>query len=233
MQKLPARFVVVSSRQWGRHVYDRLPESLRQETAFLGSGEFEIETIEKIRPEYIFILHWSSRIEKEIYDAFDCIIFHMTDLPYGRGGSPLQNLILRGHKETMVSALKCVEELDAGPVYLKSPLSLEGTAGEVFERLVPIAARMIEEIALQKPVPQPQQGQPTFFKRRKPEDGTLANVSSLAEAYDIIRMLDAEGYPSAFLDAGELRLEFSGAEFDGEHLTAKVILKERRRSECK
>ena len=43
----------------------------------------------------------------------------MTDLPYGRGGSPLQNLIINGHKETMMSALRCVQELDAGPIYLK------------------------------------------------------------------------------------------------------------------
>ena len=47
----------------------------------------------------------------------------MTDLPYGRGGSPLQNLIVRGHKHTMISAIKCVKELDAGPIYLKKPLT--------------------------------------------------------------------------------------------------------------
>ena len=42
----------------------------------------------------------------------------MTDLPFGRGGSPLQNLIVRGYKETMLSAIKCVGEVDAGPIYI-------------------------------------------------------------------------------------------------------------------
>ena len=48
---------------------------------------------------------------------YDCVIFHMTDLPYGRGGSPLQNLIIRGYKKTNVVSNKCVGEVDAGPIY--------------------------------------------------------------------------------------------------------------------
>ena len=51
-------------------------------------------------------------IPTEIFTSFECIVFHMTDLPYGRGGSPLQNLIVRGHKKTKVSALKVVKEVD-------------------------------------------------------------------------------------------------------------------------
>jgi len=35
-------------------------------------------------------------ILKEIFENYEIILFHMTDLPYGRGGSPLQNLIVRG-----------------------------------------------------------------------------------------------------------------------------------------
>lgn len=43
----------------------------------------------------------------------------MTNLPYGRGGSPVQNLILNGHKKTIISALNVTKDLDAGDVYLK------------------------------------------------------------------------------------------------------------------
>lgn len=58
----------------------------------------------------------------------------MTDVPYGRGGSPLQNLILAGHADTQLTALKMVEEMDAGPVYAKRPLSLEGKAQDIYEK---------------------------------------------------------------------------------------------------
>ncbi len=78
--------------------------------------------IKEIDPHYIFFPHWSWRIPKHIYDQYPCIAFHMTDLPFGRGGSPLQNLIARGIKKTKISAIKVIEAFDAGPVYMKHPL---------------------------------------------------------------------------------------------------------------
>ena len=60
----------------------------------------------------------------------------MTDLPYGRGGSPLQNLIMMGKRNTKLTAFKCVKKLDSGPIYLKKKLSLDGNLEEIFQELV-------------------------------------------------------------------------------------------------
>ncbi len=60
--------------------------------------DLEVSKLLEFSPRYIFFPHWSWIIPKEIYEKFECVIFHMTDLPFGRGGSPLQNLIVRGHK---------------------------------------------------------------------------------------------------------------------------------------
>ena len=61
-------------------------------------------------PDYIFFPHWSWKIPEEIYNRFNCVIFHMTDLPYGRGGTPLQNLIDRGITETKITAFKARQQ---------------------------------------------------------------------------------------------------------------------------
>ncbi len=55
--------------------------------------------------------------QKIFFFNFNCVVFHMTDLPFGRGGSPLQNLISRGIYKTKISAIKVVKEIDAGPIY--------------------------------------------------------------------------------------------------------------------
>lgn len=46
----------------------------------------------------------------------------------------------------------------------------------------------------------------------------------LDKIYDYIRMLDAEGYPRAYMDFGPYRLEFEQAQMSsgGESLEAKV-----------
>ena len=161
--------------------------------------------------DFIFFLHWSELISKEIYDNYRCIVFHMTDLPFGRGGSPLQNLIIRGYTETKISAIRVCKELDAGDIYLKKELSLHGTAEEIFIRTGKIMLEMIREIMCSDIIPSPQEGYPILFKRRKPEDGNIVNLDSIEQIYDYIRMLDAEGYPNAFLINGAMKFEFSRA----------------------
>jgi methionyl-tRNA formyltransferase len=164
-----------------------------------------------IKPRFVFLPHWSHRIDASIFGKFECVIFHMTDLPFGRGGSPLQNLIARGIYETKITALRCVEEMDAGPVYLKKPLSLHGSAEEIFLRASDVIEDMIVEIVETLAEPLPQDGVPTAFKRRRPEDGNLAAARSLEQVFDLIRMLDADGYPNAFLNVGPFKFDFSRA----------------------
>jgi methionyl-tRNA formyltransferase len=146
----------------------------------------------------------------------------MTDLPYGRGGSPLQNLILRGHSETKISALRINDGIDTGDIYLKNSLSLAGTAREIFERSTPVIHRMIEEIIDNDISPISQKGKTTHFKRRHPEESSIENLSRLQDVYDYIRMLDCEGYPNAFLETNYLKIEFSNASLNNNEISANV-----------
>ncbi len=172
--------------------------------------------------DYIFFPHWSHIIPAEIYETQQCVVFHMTDLPYGRGGSPLQNLIVRGIQHTRISALRVSEGLDTGPIYLKRDLSLHGTAREVFLRAGEVMEQMIRDIIATQPQPVPQTGEPTLFKRRKPAQGDLSPLEELSQAYDHIRMLDADGYPPAFVETAHFRFEFFRASLHPEQILADV-----------
>ncbi len=185
-------------------------------------ADFSLENLENLAPQKIFLPHWSYLVPRDIFERFECIVFHMTDLPFGRGGSPLQNLISRGIYSTILSALRCEEEVDAGPVYLKKPLSLHGTAEEIYARGGRLVESMILEIIDTDPEPKAQEGKIVTFKRRKPEESNLAGISNPTRIYDHIRMLDADGYPHAFLEAAGLRLEFTAAELKDEEVTARV-----------
>lgn len=172
---------------------------------------FTREKLEKLQPEMILIPHWSYIIPEDIFNNFSCVVFHMTDLPYGRGGSPLQNLIVRKHDVTKVSAIRVAEGIDTGDVYLKKPLSLLGTAEEIFIRSARVILSMITEIIDKGLQPKPQEGEVVTFKRRKKAEGNIAGLSETEEVYDYIRMLDAEGYPPAFLETEYFKFEFSRA----------------------
>jgi methionyl-tRNA formyltransferase len=113
-------------------------------------------------------------------------------------------------------------EIDAGPVYLKEELSLEGPAQEIYLRASELAARMIQRILLEKPTPRPQEGDIVEFRRRTPEESAIPPLHSLGALYDYVRMLDAEGYPRAYIELEGLRYEFSNARLSGKQLRADV-----------
>ena len=191
---------------------DNLSNILNEEVKIITQKEeLNISLLENLSPRYVFFPHWSFFIPEKIFNSYNCIVFHMTDLPFGRGGSPLQNLIVRGIEQTKISALKVVKELDAGPVYLKEELSLNGTAKDIFERCLPIVQKMIVRIISENIIPEPQTGEPTIFNRRKPEESNISELKELSKVFDYIRMLDADGYPNAYLETEYFKFEFTGA----------------------
>lgn len=215
----------MSDRSWNEELADSLERATGLRFLLIQSvPEFSIERLRELEPKQIFVVHWSKKIPTEIFSAFECIIFHMTDLPYGRGGSPLQNLILRGHEVTQISAIRCVEEMDAGDIYLKKPLSLSGNAREIFARANEVIHDMILQIIIDNPIPKPQIGPVTIFKRRRPEDSEIPPNQSMQVLYDFIRMLDAPGYPPAQITSGGYRILLREARWnDGRLVTDAEI----------
>ncbi len=224
-------FVVATIKPWNIDAFHRQTLGLPGQWHLIESvGELNIKRLHDINPRYIFFPHWSWRVPEEILNCFECVCFHLTDVPYGRGGSPLQNLIVRGHHETKVSALRMVTEIDAGPVYMKRPLSLEGSAEEIFERLADVVFNMIGAIIASEPNPIPQMGEPLDFVRRTPEESELPLTGKMSAMYDHIRMLDARTYPPAFLEWGDFRLEFFDARIREDVVEARVIIRCKERS---
>src|SRR6266568_8505737 len=147
-------YLVLGSKPWNRRLFDELLSKLDGRWSYMGEpSQLSASSVSRIAPRYIFSLHWSWRVPADIINNFECVCFHMTDVPYGRGGSPLQNLILRGHQETMISALRMTQEFDAGPVYLKEPMSLEGRAEGIYVRAGEVAAKMIARIIREQMTP--------------------------------------------------------------------------------
>src|SRR5690606_15332429 len=81
-----------------------------QITIITDHRKLTVERLSKLKPQYVFFPHWSWIIPKSIWSNYTCVVFHMTDLPFGRGGSPLQNLLVRKVYKTKISAL----QVDAG-----------------------------------------------------------------------------------------------------------------------
>ncbi|HBR97494.1 MAG TPA: methionyl-tRNA formyltransferase [Gammaproteobacteria bacterium] len=219
-------YLVCTVKSWNIEAFHALTPALPGNWhLFSDKDSLTLEKVRDINPRYVFFPHWSWIVPQEIVSDYACVCFHMTDVPYGRGGSPLQNLIARGHTDTQLTALRMVETLDAGPVYAKQPLSLDGSATEILTRAGQMSYAMMRDIVETQPTPTPQSGEPTVFKRRTTAMSEIPQDADSSQVYDTIRMLDAEGYPHAFIQHGEWTLSFTDAtQHDNGDITATVRL---------
>ena len=216
-------YLVATTKPWNVEAFAEITPDLPGQWHLISEPEeLTVELVRELAPRYVFFPHWSWRVPAELLSEVECVCFHMTDVPYGRGGTPLQNLIVRGHKETVMTALQMVEEMDAGPVYMKRPLSLSGSAEEIYGRGAQLVYEMIKSMVAEEPDPVAQRGEATLFARRKPQDSELPQDGDAEAIYDHIRMLDAETYPRAFLRRGSHRLEFSNAQLVDGRVVAQV-----------
>jgi methionyl-tRNA formyltransferase len=215
-------YIVASSKDW----FKEHPKSEEyEELNFIeisNKKDLKLEYLEKINPRYIFFPHWNWKVSSEIYERFECVVFHTAPLPYGRGGSPIQNLILKGLKNSPVCALKMTDNLDGGPIYDSFEVSLDGTISEIFSRIATCVEKLIVLICQNNPHPIEQHGEVVAFKRLSNSDNELLSNHSIKELYDRIRMVDGLDYPRAFINYGNHKIEFSEACLDGNLLLAKV-----------
>lgn len=170
-------YVVATQRPWGKAVYDRVSEASKDlwacrfvEPPHEEQGQL-LDLLEHTMPRYVFFLHWSDYIPPTIYERWECVNFHCTALPYGRGGHPIENLLLVGRKSTIMTAHRVVAELDAGPVYWQyGPVSLRArTKTEILDGFVEPCAELIRMIVSHDPPPRPQAGPVVRFSRLAPD----------------------------------------------------------------
>ena len=220
------RYVIATIKSWNIENYNNLKKAYPDIEFMLinTKEELTVSKLELYKPKYIFFPHWSWIIPEEIYNNYDCVVFHSTDLPFGRGGSPLQNLIVRGIYNTKISAIKVCSGVDTGPVYMKEPIDIsEGSADDIFKRISDIVfMKMIPKFLMNDLVPKQQVVEVVSFRRRTPEQSEIPEGLSQRQLYDYIRMLDGEGYPMAFKKYDKGKVFFSKAIFKNGIVTAKA-----------
>jgi len=215
-------YVVASSKDW----YIEHPKSKEYDDLNIfeikTKADLNLELLEKINPRYIFFPHWNWKVDSEIFERYECVVFHTAPLPFGRGGSPIQNLILRNIEKTPVCALRMTEILDGGPIYDSLEVTLDGTITEIFSKIAVCVEKIIIKICQENIEPIEQIGTVVSFNRLTYADNELKSEYSIKELYDRIRMVDGLDYQRAYLNFGKNKIEFTEAHLDKNCLIAKI-----------
>ena len=211
-------FLFCAYRDWAIELFKLLSKKRKGFILLTDHKKLTISKVRKINPEFIFFPDWSWMVPNEIIKNFKCVCFHESNLPKFRGGSPIQNQIIRGIEKTKTTAFLMNEGLDGGDILLQRDLSLKGSLDEIFKRMIKNDFEMIDKITKGKYRIRKQRGKSSKYKRRKPEESELLNLNySKRYLYNFIRML-ADPYPNAFLRVGKRKIIFKSTKFNGKKL---------------
>ena len=179
--------------------------------------------------DFIFFPHFSKLIPADFLQKNNCIGFHTGDLPSDRGGSPIQNKIIKGQYSTLVSAFKLTQDLDAGDILCSEEVSLEnGSIEFILRKISTIIARLAKKVVSENPIPIPQKCNVAISSRLKPHESELKiDALTVKQIYDRIRMLDGLDYPPAYIQFDHYRIILSKAEFEDGTLTFVSRLEEK------
>lgn len=196
---------------------------------FQNLEDLEDQKIDNIY-DYVFFPHYSKRIPDYFIEKHKCIGFHTGNLPDDRGGSPIQNKILRREYQTKVSAFLITSEVDQGPIYCQRDIDLEfGNLYDIICTMSNLISEMIFEILGSAiiPVPQPLTGS---THNRLLESSSAINFKNIEikAIYDKIRMVDGFDYPRAFMDQEDYIITFSNASLLNDIVKCEIQIKKRK-----
>lgn len=130
------------------------------------------------------------------------LVVHESALPQGQGWSPMTWQILEGASSIPVTLFEATAALDAGPIYLQQQIKLQGH--ELVEEWRTLQAQATLDLCLAwfdryrevVAAAQPQHGEASHYRRRRPADSQLDPERCLAEQFNLLRVVDNQRYPA-------------------------------------
>ena len=196
-------FHFVGYREWAKIAYSRLNFQM----PIVESNEELINLLSENSFKHIFLVGWSAIIPNSILRKSNFYCIHPSELPYYRGGSPIQHQILDGLKTTYVTLFKIEGELDSGPIFSKIQISLQGEMSDILSNIADASTILINNFMnahMENKLIFTSQNeeQKTLYKRRKPEESEITideiRNNSAEFIYNKIRCLQ-DPYPNAFI----------------------------------
>ncbi|MDI2458499.1 UDP-glucuronic acid dehydrogenase [Pseudomonas aeruginosa] len=132
------------------------------------------------------------------------LVLHASDLPKGRGWSPHIWELAAGAEFITLSLLEAAENVDGGAIWSKEviPVPVNALYDEINDLLFQSESRLMDfailNFATVIPQPQSEEFEPTYYRRRVPEDSELDPKLSLAEQFNLLRVCDPQRFPAYF-----------------------------------
>ena len=189
----------------------------------------EYEFVNELKPDVIVTLAYGQIVPQGLLDIprLGCINLHGSLLPKYRGAAPIQYSLMNNEKETGMTLMKMVKEMDAGEMYATEKVAIDDSdnATSLFKKMGEAALKLIvRELPAYldgklQGIPQ-DESQVSFAPSIKPEEEKLDLLKSKEQLFGYIRALSDA--PGAFLYLHELKLKIYRSQIISDEMIGQV-----------
>lgn len=192
--------LVDNKKSWIYGYVEKLAEDLKK----AGHNVFFIDDQKEIQEgDCAFFLGCEKIIKKEFLQKNKHnLVVHESALPQGKGWSPLTWQILEGKNDIPITLFEANENVDSGDIYLQDIIHFEGHElnSELKDKQGQHTIDLVQKFIKQYPnmKSKKQIGEETFYAKRGTKDSELDVNKTIAEQFDLLRVVDNERYPAFF-----------------------------------
>ena len=149
--------------------------------------------------DYLFLISCTQILKAERERYKQVFVIHESDVPYGRGWSPLAWQILEGESDIVITLMEAADSVDSGDVFAKKTLNLNGTelADEIHQKCALVKIELMEMAVAGDIERVAQTGEPSYYRRRVPEDSRIDIEKSLKSQFNLLRICEPR-FPAFF-----------------------------------
>ncbi len=197
--------LLISKSSWANKYIDLIRKTLKK----VSKNVFIFDNHKKLKSGFDvnIIFSYFKIIEKKyLLKSKYNIIPHESNLPFGRGMSPLTWQILNSKKKIIFSLIEADKKIDSGKVYYKKTIKMnkDFLFNEIKNKQLNINLNLICKFLMFykkngiAPKAIRQSGKASYFKTRKPNDSKININKSIKSQFNLLRVCDDENYPAFF-----------------------------------
>jgi UDP-2,4-diacetamido-2,4,6-trideoxy-beta-L-altropyranose hydrolase len=152
-----------------------------------------------------FYLSYGKIVQQKIRSKYrNNLVVHESDLPKGKGWSPLSWQVLEGQNRIPVTLIEADDRVDSGPIYAQKWIEFEGH--ELIDELrnkqsdatLELCSAFVNEYPRSVQHATKQEGKESFYPRRRSADSRLNTNKTISEQFNLLRIVSNEDYPAFF-----------------------------------
>lgn len=203
MKEIKVQILVDNPKSWIIPYVKELVAQINDRDNFYCDLLFKSDEVKQ--GDVLFLLS-CEQIFKPLHLNKHNLVVHESDLPKGKGWSPLSWQILEGKNNIPITLFEAVEKVDAGNIYFQEVIQLKGD--ELFYEIKHLQGVYTQKLVLRFLDDYPnvkgikQRGESTFYPKRTPKDSELDVNKTIEEQFDLLRVCDNDNYPAFFIKNG-------------------------------